>query len=453
RELAIDLERTRLTPVQAAVGIMVLSRLQELGVDPAEIEGLSALFRTLNTEGTDMPSFTRIALSLEEVRKRTGLSVEELEVKVHGLEESASRLEPLVNELKQTESVLKGLERKRKRLVEEVAILEKRHQILKENVRDKEQREIELSNRLMGLEDRTQNADERLTITRKDLEMLSCLGISQDNLSAFSQRLKVIAQRHSMKPEVICSKLMGELEQLEEGFGLEVITKAKKQELRRIEATLLKTKEESAAISITNERLRQEQSELKAILSEERRHITDNIEAISTSALTTLAEMGAVMSGERRHITKSIKAINTTAENTGTELKAILLEQRKHITKDINNIITAAGRTIAEQNQNLRSGVNESVSEVNRLRNHALQLGKELEQFNELIESNKWLKSFQALVKGDEKIEPDQVRVIGTIVMQALLTWLDRHSQDSGATWLLRPSIVTLISGFEKWNV
>ena len=92
RELAIDLKRTRLTPIQAAVGVSVLSRLQELGVEPGEIEGLSALCRTLNADGIDIQSFIRAALAFEEEREHTGLSVEELEMKVQGLEESVNIL-------------------------------------------------------------------------------------------------------------------------------------------------------------------------------------------------------------------------------------------------------------------------------------------------------------------------------------------------------------------------
>ena len=141
RDLAIDLKRTRLTPVQAAIGISVLTHLQELKVDPCEIEGLAALYRTLNTEDTDIQTFTRIALSLEETRKRTGLSIEELEMNVHRLEESASRLEPLVKEVKQFESALKGLEGKKKSLDEAVAELDTRHLTSTEIVRYNELRE------------------------------------------------------------------------------------------------------------------------------------------------------------------------------------------------------------------------------------------------------------------------------------------------------------------------
>jgi len=183
RELAIGLKRTRLTPVKAAVGVSVLSRLQELGVELGEIEGLSALYRTLTTEGTDIQSFMRVALSLEEVRKRTGFSIDELEMKVSGLEESANRLEPLAKEVADYESQLTELNAQSESLVEEVSELKERHEILEENVRDKEQRETELSNRVRDLEDRAQIADEQLTAARKDLKMLSGIGMSLDNLA------------------------------------------------------------------------------------------------------------------------------------------------------------------------------------------------------------------------------------------------------------------------------
>ncbi len=246
----------------------------------------------------------------------------------------------------------------------------------------------------MGLEDRVQNADERLTTTRRDLRELSGIGMSPEYLSAFTQRLKVIAQRHGMKPEVVCRKLMDELEQLGEGFGMDTITKAKKQELRRIETTLLKAKDESVGIGSANEKLRQERSGLRAALLEERRHITKDFEAINLSAI----------------------------------------------------------RSFAELNQKLRSGVGKSVSEVNRLGDRALELGKEMGHYNEIIESNKWLKGLQTLVKGDEEVAPSQVRVIGITLMQAVLTWLDRHPQDSSALWPLRPAVTNLIGELERWK-
>ncbi|MFC1966461.1 hypothetical protein ACFLWI_05905 [Chloroflexota bacterium] len=423
RELTVDLKRTGCSPVQAAVGGTVLSRLQELGVEPNEIEGLSALCQTLNTAGIDIPFFVRVAMDFEAERERTGLSVDELETKVKDLGESVNRLEPLAREIAQKETHLTELNEQSESLGKEIAELEEHKDILKQDVKDKEQREAELSNRNRDLEDRVQSNDERLAVTRKDLKELSGIGISPENLTAFTQRLKVVGQRHGMKPEVIYRKLMDELKQLDEGLGLDTITKVKKQELRKLENTVLKAEEESAAISSTNETLRQEQSELKAVLLEERSNITNNIEAI-----------------------------NRTAENTTAKLETVILEEREQIRKVFENIITATENTIAEAKQNLRSAVDESASEVNRLKNQALELGVQLGQFNELVESNKWLKGLQALVKGDDEVEPDQVRVILITVIKSALVWLDNHTQDAGSQWLLRPTITNLIGELERWK-
>ena len=394
RELAVDLKRTRLTPIQAAVGVSVLSRLQELGVEPGEIEGLSALCRTLNADGINIQSFIRAALAFEEERERTGLSVEELEMKVQGLEESVNRLEPLAKEVADRKAQLTELNAQSESLIEEVAELEERHEILQEKMRDKEQRETELSNRVRDLEDRAQSADERLTTARKDLKMLSGIGMSLDNLSAFTQRLKVVAQRHGIKSEILCSRLMGELEQLDEGLGLDTVVEGKNQKLHEIEETILRAEEKSVGLVNTIEKLQQERSSLEATLSE-----------------------------ERRHIIKDIKAINTVAENTITKLK-----------------------------QDLSTGVRESVIEVNKLKNQALQLGREFGQLNEMIELNKWLKGLQALAKGDEEVELNQVRVLGLTVLRSIQSRLDQAYKDSGSQPLLRASINNLIGGLEGWK-
>ena len=373
RELAVDLKRTGTTPVQAAVGISVLSRLQELGIEPNEIEGLSALCQTLNADGIDIPSFIKATLAFEETRKRTGLSVDELETKAKDLEESVSRLKPLAKEIARKETRLTELNEQSESILEETAEFVKRNEILKQSVESKEQRETVLSNRVRDLEERVQSNEERLAVSRNGLKELAGIGMSPDNLTAFSQRLKVVAQRHGMKPEVIYRKLMDELEQLDEGLRLDTITKVKKQELRKLENTVLKAEEESAAISSTNETLRQEQSELKAVLLEERSNITNNIEAI-----------------------------NRTAENTTAKLKAVILEERKQISKVFEDINMATENTITELKQNLRIGVGESIGEVNKLKDKALELGKELGEYYQIMESNKWIKGLQALIKDDK---------------------------------------------------
>lgn len=116
RELAVDLRRTRLAPVQAAVGLSVLSRLQQLGVEPGDIESCAALGHALTTGDADVQSLVRAAISVDEARKRTGLGVDELEKKVKELQEAANRLEPLAKKVADYEKQLADLDRKRQRL-------------------------------------------------------------------------------------------------------------------------------------------------------------------------------------------------------------------------------------------------------------------------------------------------------------------------------------------------
>lgn len=450
RELAVDLRRSRITPLQAAVGISVLSRLQELGVEPNEIEVLSGLCRTLTAEGTDIQSFIRTGLLLKEVQKSTGLSLDDLESKVKDLEESVSQLEPLAKEAAEREVELAKLEEKRQSFTEKVANLEKRYSILQDNVKQKERRETVLSNRVKSLEDRAESADERLTVSRGDLKILSGLGISPDNLTAFSQRIKIIAQCHSMKSETLYSRLMDELEQMDEGLGLDTVIKARKDELDRLETNILKAKEESERISATNEKLRQERTALKAALSEGRRHFVTDIGSINTVVDSAITELKQNLDTAVREGSIEIDKLRNKGRKT---LETVMKEERRHAVADMKAIGTLVDNTVTSLKKNLGDGVSEGTFEINRLRNQALMLGKELGQFNEMIESNKWLKGLSAMVKGDEKLEPCQVRVIGITLMRAMHTWLEHYAQNNAVPYSLRSWISNTIGELEKWKL
>ncbi len=173
RELAVDLRKSKITSIQAGLGASMFSRLQGLGIEPSEIENISDLCRLLNKEGMEVRPFLNAARVLEEVRERTGLGVEELEMKVKDLEETANRLEPLEKKVTGCETNLTDLDKKKQSIIEKVADLEERKKILEENVKDKQQREAELSSRVIGLEDRALSADERLATAREDLKALS----------------------------------------------------------------------------------------------------------------------------------------------------------------------------------------------------------------------------------------------------------------------------------------
>ena len=394
RELAIDLRRSRLTPVQAAVGVTVLSRLQELGVEPGEIEGLSALLRTLTVEGTDIQTFIRVALSLEEVRKHTGLSLDDLEKKALELTHEVERLEPLAQQVQEHHRRLEDLNNQRQSLVDEVSELERRLESLVPSVKAKEKRETALSHRVQEMEQRAQSADERLATARKDLQTLSGLGLTLDDLSGFTQRLCGVAQRHGIEPETIRERLLHELEQLGEGLGLEALAKTKQQELAKAQQALVKAQERLAALETATQQIRQEQATLRALMA----------------------------------------------------------EQRKQIKKETQAIILLARDTVTQLKKHLGDGVEEAVAQVHGLSNQALELGKELGHFEAAVQANQWLRELLELVRGDNSITSGQVRAIGLVVLRGISAWLNRHSNDTEPSPLLVDKIGATIEALERWT-
>ena len=100
REAATDLKQARLTPVQAIVGLSLLSTLNKLNIEPSELDKFQSLIKTFAAPGTDVPALVKAALALDEVQKTTGLSVPELEAKAASLREEVAKLGPLANEFK-----------------------------------------------------------------------------------------------------------------------------------------------------------------------------------------------------------------------------------------------------------------------------------------------------------------------------------------------------------------
>jgi predicted nucleic acid-binding Zn-ribbon protein/predicted DNA-binding protein YlxM (UPF0122 family) len=273
RELAVDLHRLRLNLGQAAAGLAILSHLQTLGIEPADVERWAAMCRELAPQGTEAQVFVRAALVLQQLRERSGLSVEALEEKAHSLEAEVARLEPLVEKLKGCQQEIKQLEKRRQSLSDEVSRIEKRLEPLRKDVTHKERREAELSHRIQELEQRAQAADERLAAARRELQTLAGLGLSLEDLTGFAQRVSGVAQRHRVEPGALRGRLLQELEELETGLGLESRLNIKRDELNDIEQAIAKAQQQRLALESALQQLRQQQATLHASITEEQAHI------------------------------------------------------------------------------------------------------------------------------------------------------------------------------------
>ncbi len=153
---------------------------------------------------------------------------------------------------------------------------------------------------------------------------------------------------------------------------------------------------------------------------------------------------------------KELAALDTTTQQLQQEqatLRSIITEERKHISKEAQAIVLLAKDTITKLKQSLGDGVDEALLEIERLRHQALELGKELGHFEAVVQSNRWLQELLALIKGDDNISSAQARVIALAVLRGMSAWLNQHSGDIGSSQVLTAKISAAVEELERWKV
>lgn len=135
RELSLDLRRSGLTPGQCAAGVILLTRISECGLDPADLDRWPMILKAVRNED-DVKEFLGYIYSVQEVQQRSGLSIEALEKKVHELERKAADLEPVSEKLKDSKKELAELTKQRDGLTSSVTILKQREELLTPRVKE-----------------------------------------------------------------------------------------------------------------------------------------------------------------------------------------------------------------------------------------------------------------------------------------------------------------------------
>jgi len=144
RELSLDLKRSRLTTGQCAIGLILLTRINECGLDPADIDRWPLILKSVGNED-EAQEFVRLVYSIQEVQKRTGLSLEALDNKAHELERKTTDLEPMVKKREDYRKQVAEFTRQREELANVVANLEEKYKLLNPRVKDLEKREQDSS--------------------------------------------------------------------------------------------------------------------------------------------------------------------------------------------------------------------------------------------------------------------------------------------------------------------
>jgi transcriptional regulator with XRE-family HTH domain len=394
RDLSLDLKRAKLTPGQCAAGLIVLNRIRECGLEPADIDRWPMILRTIAGEN-EAQEFIRQVYSILEIQKRTGLGLDALDDRVHELEKKAAELEPLTRQRDTYKKQVKELDTQREKLTSTVANLEEKHKLLSPCVRDLEGRERDLSGRVKNMEARAGQAEATIATLNKETRKFWDIGLSFKTLAEVSQRLGVIAHRHGITPDMFRDRLLRELENLDKGLGLETLAQKRQLELEKLNRSVTAGAQELEANKASVETLRKQKAGLEASIQEMSNRVTREI------AKMTPAAMEAV-----RQLVEKI---------------------------------------------NLRQ--NEALAEVHHLRDEALEVGREIGRYEEVVRDNRWITQLSAIARGEDNVEGRDVKTIALSVVHGVIAWLNQQSGVYLAVSSLRLAAENLLRELEQWKV
>ena len=283
RELSLDLKRSKLTPEQCATGLAVLTRINECGLTPADIDRWPLILKLAGTE-EEAQEFIRLVYNIQEVQKTTGLSLDELDNKVHELEEKAADLEPISRQYEDYRKQLAELTKQRGNLANVVANLEEKYKLLNPRVKDMEKREQDLSRRIKDMEPRAEKAETTLATLSKERQKLQDIGLPFEAMVEFSQRVQSIAQRRNIAPVELKDRLLQEMEKLDEVVRLETLIQSKQAELEEQERAVALARQERESLKAVVGSLKQEKTSLESSIKNTREKVGREIAKIIPAA-------------------------------------------------------------------------------------------------------------------------------------------------------------------------
>ena len=394
RELSTDLKQSKLTPGQCIIGTAVLNRINECGLDPADIDRWPLILKS-SGNADQVPEFIRLVYDIQEVMKKTGVGLEELHDNVQATEKKAAELEPILKQCQATKKQVAELTAQRNKLTGLVGGLEQKYALLNPRVNDMEKHEQSLSQRIKDLEARAAIAELSITTINKEKQKLLGIGLSLEELGEFNEKARSVALRHHIKAADIRNRLLQELEKLDQGLTLEALIQESQHQLEELDKTITTAGQEQGALSSVIRDLNQEKINLES-------------------------------------------GIKNTREKIAGELAKLI-----PITKE-----TVNGFLIE-----LRQERGKARDEMSRLRDETLEVGKEIGKFEATLQANQWLKELLVLVKGDENVDGKRVRVIALLVLRGIAARLKQNKTNNLTTSNLLFTTENLIRELERWQV
>ncbi len=387
RDLAMVIKRNKISPVRASIGLSVLQRLVAIEIEPVDIEKCHMLLQALSPPDKNLAMMAKSILAIEEVKQNMGLSLEELEAKVVSLRQESEQLAPISEEIEIRKKELAQIERNRNSLMGKIKELNDREIILSGSVNSLEVKEVQLLNHVAEIEERARAADKQLNEARRELKALDKIGMNVQELSRFTVKLKEVSTHHDIKPEDLYRRLLKELRTLDKGLNLECLIRENEIQLTKLINEMDKEQAEKEGLH----------NYLNQLISEK------------------------------------------------TRLEARIAYYRKQLAQDIEALSSASEKTIREINDSLKSGIDNSMREVNKLTKETLRVGKEVGKLESNIECLSWIKPLLSMVRGDNGLDDYQVRAIGLSVLRSMSSWLNENHSQGNNLFFLKNNINNVI--------
>ncbi|MFC2009517.1 hypothetical protein ACFLT3_01160 [Chloroflexota bacterium] len=393
RELSVDLAKLKMSVGKAAVGIAFLKRINEFGLDPADIERWPLLLNSIKTQD-DAQELIEAAYAVRDIQQKSGLSMTDLEKKVNGLDKKLQELESVKVKINESKGQLQELSAQKQDLTSKVANLQEKFQWLIPRVQELEQREKSLLDRHKLMMQEEEKAEQKLTTLKSELKNLEKAGLSFQGLKDFAKKLKIVGDRHGLKPPTIRDRLLLELKHLNKGIGLETLVNQQKQILKDTNKSIDKRK------------------------------------------------------GELESYNEALKGLQQQKQN----LESVNGQLEKSVLINMQQILPAAQNMIQQLRKELNSGCKDALSIAHQLREESISVGQEIGQYEGVLKESRWVGKLMALLSGGEEVSPGDVRTIALSVNRGICAWLAQQGGKPPYEELLALNLGQYVRELEGWQ-
>ncbi len=393
RELALDSKHAGVSPGQCSIGLAVLSRIKECGLDPAAIERLHEILKLAGGEDK-AKEFVATVYRIHDFQEETDLTLDEIDTKILELKEKAGELQPTLDTVDEKKQEIAELDKKRGDLATVVDLLKEKYGLLDDIVNRLQSRQGELLKQIKQEEATTAFTQAGLATWSKENKKLAKAGFTIETLVEFNDRARVIAARHHIQISALRDRLLHELEILDKGLGLEAMVEARQTELN---------KQQEGLTSIKNER-------------------------------------------------KDVEAANDTLRKQKAKLESSIKATKDIVIEEIGKIVPAAKEMLNKLTGDLRQGNDEILGTVNHIKAEALETGKEIGRYEGIVEVNEWLMSLQSMAKGDDSLEAMRVRAILLMLLRGAQAWMKCNLAKVRLALSLPTAVDLLVVELERWR-